>query len=39
MNTEPLTIVPMRRNETGECAELAVKAFADYEYFTHFFPY
>ena len=38
MTTAHLTIEPMRRNETGECAELSVQAFADYEYFTHFFP-
>ena len=38
MHTEHLTIAPMQRNETGECAEISVQAFADYEYFTHFFP-
>ena len=28
----------MRRNEIDECAELSVQAFADYEYFTNWFP-
>ena len=28
----------MRRDEINLCAELSVRAFADYEYFTHFFP-
>ena len=27
----------MRREEIGQCAELSVQAFADYEYFTNFF--
>lgn len=38
MHTEHLTINHMRRSEVAECAELSVQAFADYEYFTHFFP-
>lgn len=38
MNTEHLTIAPMQRGEIGECAELSVQAFFDYEYFTNFFP-
>ena len=37
MKTEHLTITPMRRSDIGECAELSVQAFADYEYFTHFY--
>ena len=35
MSTTHLTILPMRRNEIDECAELSVQAFADYEYFTN----
>lgn len=27
----------MRRSDIGECAELSVQAFADYEYFTNFY--
>lgn len=37
MKTEHLTITPMRRSDIGECAELSVQAFADYEYFTHLY--
>lgn len=37
MKTEHLTITPMRRSDIGECAELSVQAFADYEYFTNFY--
>lgn len=38
MRTEHLTISHMRRAETAACAELAVRAFAQYEYFTNYFP-
>ena len=38
MKTDHLNIAPMRRDDVDECAELSVQAFADYEYFTNFFP-
>lgn len=38
MTTQRLTISPMNRKETAECAELSVRAFAGYEYFTNLFP-
>ena len=38
MNTQHLIVTPMRRRDVDECAELSVQAFADYEYFTHFYP-
>lgn len=28
----------MKVKDIGQCAELSVQAFADYEYFTHFYP-
>ena len=38
MKAATLDITPMRHEEINLCAELSVQAFADYEYFTHFFP-
>ena len=38
MNTRHLIVSHMRRRDFDECAELSVQAFADYEYFTHFYP-
>lgn len=38
MKTDQLDIANMRHEEINLCAELSVQAFADYEYFIHFFP-
>lgn len=33
-----LQYAPMQRSEKGACVDLAVHSFADYEYFTNYFP-